>query len=300
MDQFGKTLIRTTLLSLLSNSVLTVVKWTTGYFGHSYALIADAIESTSDVFASLLVLFGLIYANRPPDKNHPYGHGKAEPLVTFLVVLFLLASAMLIAHDSWVNIQTPHEAPTPMTLIVLGGIIAYKEILFQWMARKAKITNSTILRAEAWHHRADAITSVAAFIGIVCAISLGPGYEMADDWAALFAAALIVYNCYKILRPALGEMMDEHSYDELADKIRSDSMQVNGVRMIEKCFIRKAGTKYHVDLHVQVDGQITVENGHNIAHCVKDHLRSGNPEIGHVLIHIEPFTPTDAAPIHRP
>jgi cation diffusion facilitator family transporter len=291
MNQTGQTLVRTTLLSLGSNVLLTIVKWAAGFWGNSYALVADAIESTSDVFASLLVLFGLQYASRPADKNHPYGHGKAEPLVTFLVVLFLLASALLIAHDSWVNIQTPHEAPKTFTLYVLVGIIMYKEFLYRWMKRTAVKTNSTILRAEAWHHRADALTSVAAFVGIGIALLLGPGYEMADDWAAIFAACLIVYNCYKILRPALGEMMDEHSYDELVEKIRSESLKVEGVRMTEKCFVRKAGTKFHIDLHVQVDPQISVEDGHRIAHNVKDFLRDGIDEIGHVLIHIEPYSP---------
>jgi cation diffusion facilitator family transporter len=290
-NQSKKTILwRTTLWSLLANVVLTIVKWCAGYWGNSYALIADAIESTSDVFASLLVLFGLLYANRPADKNHPYGHGKAEPLVTFLVVLFLLASAILIAHDSWKNIHTPHAAPQPFTLWILGAIILYKESLYRWMKHRAERTQSTILRSEAWHHRADAITSLAAFVGISIALWLGPGYEMADDWAALFAAVIIVYNCYQILRPALGEMMDEHAYDELAAHIRRESMEIKGVKMAEKCFIRKAGAYYHVDLHVQVSPHITVDEGHRIAHEVKDFLRDRNAEIGHVLIHIEPFS----------
>lgn len=284
-------LIQTTWVSLSFNVLLSIIKWIAGYFGNSYALIADAIESTSDVFASLLVLFGLQYANRPPDKNHPYGHGRAEPLVTFLVVLFLLASAVWIAHDSWNNIHTPHALPKPFTLWVLGGIIVYKESLFRWLSHRAKRFHSTVLKAEAWHHRADAITSVAAFIGIALAIYLGPGYEAADDWAALLASGLIVYNCYTIIRPALGEMMDEHTYDELVDKIREDAMHVAGVRMIEKCFIRKSGNRYHIDLHVQVDPELTVAEGHRIAHDVQDYLREHNPEFGHILIHIEPFEP---------
>jgi cation diffusion facilitator family transporter len=290
VNQSKQTILwRTTLWSLMANVVLTIVKWCAGSWGHSYALIADAIESTSDVFASLLVLFGLLYANRPADKNHPYGHGKAEPLVTFLVVLFLLTSAILIAHDSWKNIHSTHAAPQPFTLWILGAIILYKEFLYRWMKHRALSTQSTILRSEAWHHRADAVTSLAAFVGISVALWMGPGYEMADDWAALFAAGIIVYNCYQILRPALGEIMDEHAYDDLAEHIRMESMKIEGVKMIEKCFIRKAGAYYHIDLHVQVNPQITVHEGHRIAHQVKDHLRNGNPEIGNVLIHVEPY-----------
>ncbi len=282
-------LIQTTWVSLSLNVLLALIKWVAGFFGNSYALIADAIESTSDVFASLLVLFGLQYANRPPDKNHPYGHGRAEPLVTFMVVLFLLASAVWIAHDSWINIHTSHALPKPFTLWVLGGIIVYKELLFRWLSRRAKRFHSTVLKAEAWHHRADAITSVAAFIGIALAIYLGPGYEAADDWAALFASALIVYNCYTIIRPALGEMMDEHTHDEVVDKIRQDALCVTGVHATEKCFIRKSGNRFHIDLHVQVDPDLTVAEGHRIAHEVQDHLHAHNPQFGHILIHIEPY-----------
>ncbi|MEN9639342.1 MAG: hypothetical protein RLZZ262_1210 [Bacteroidota bacterium] len=285
----SSTLLKTTWVSLSFNVLLSVVKWLAGFFGNSYALIADAIESTTDVFASLLVLFGLQYSNRPPDKNHPYGHGRAEPLVTFLVVLFLFASAIWIAHDSWYNIRTPHAMPKPFTLWVLAGIIAYKELLYRWLSYRAKRLHSTILKAEAWHHRADAITSLAAFFGIAFALYLGPGYEAADDWAALFASGLIIYNCYKIIRPALGEVMDEHTYDEVVDRIREGAMKITGVRITEKCFVRKSGNRYYIDLHVQVDPHISVVEGHRIAHEVQDFLLQNNPEFAQILIHIEPF-----------
>ena len=193
-------------LSLLSNVLLAAIKWVTGVLGNSYALIADAIESTSDIFASLLVLAGIRYSSKPADKNHPYGHGRAEPLITFVVVAFLLASAFVIAWQSIQNIRTPHEAPRAFTLWVLGGIILWKEASYRWVLHHSKKANSTSLQAEAWHHRADALTSVAAFIGISVALVMGKGYESADDWAALFASALIIYNAYLIFRPALGEI----------------------------------------------------------------------------------------------
>lgn len=265
-----------------------MLKWVVGYFGNSYALIADAIESTSDIFSSIIVLIGLKYANRPADDNHPYGHGRAEPLVTFLVVVFLVALAAIIAHDSIKNIRTPHELPKAYTLIVLGLIIIWKEISYRIVIKKSKQTSSTSLKADAWHHRSDAITSVAAFIGISVALSLGKGYEAADDWAALFASGFILYNSYLIFRPALAEMMDEHVYDDLITSIRHVAQEVNGVIATEKCFIRKAGMKYHVDLHVTVSAVISVKEGHDIAHTLKDTLRSKLPELGHVLIHIEP------------
>jgi cation diffusion facilitator family transporter len=283
-----QTAIKTTYFSIIGNTSLAIIKGVAGYFGNSYALIADAIESTTDIFASFLVLFGIKYSNKPADKNHPYGHGRAEPLITFLVVGFLIASASFIAHESIIHIQTPHGLPKTWTLFVLGAIIIWKEISFRLVLKKSKETNSSSLKADAWHHRSDAITSVAAFIGISIALILGKGYESADDWAALFASGFILYNCYLIFRPALGEIMDEHLYDDLVIEIRKVALTVKGIKGTEKCFIRKAGMKYHVDLHAIVDANITVKEGHEIAHNLKDTLRKEILELGHVLIHIEP------------
>jgi cation diffusion facilitator family transporter len=283
-----QTAIRTTYFSIIENTSLALIKGLAGFFGNSYALIADAIESTTDIFSSLLVLFGLKYAKRPADENHPYGHGKIEPLITFLVVAFLVTSATIIAYESIQNIHTPHKVPKSWTLIVLGCIIVWKEISFRIVLKKSKETNSSSLKADAWHHRSDAITSMMAFIGISIALIFGKGYETADDWAALFASGFILYNSYLIFRPALGEIMDEHLYDDLLEEIREESIKVKGVVGTEKCFIRKAGMKYHVDLHAIVDGEISVKEGHDIAHNLKDYLQNEIPNLGNVLIHIEP------------
>lgn len=279
---------RATYFSIVGNTSLALVKGIAGFFGNSYALLADAIESTTDIFASFLVLFGLKYANRPPDKNHPYGHGRAEPLITFLVVGFLITSATIIAYESIQHIRTPHDLPKVWTLFVLLPIIVWKEISFQFVLRKAKETHSSSLKADAWHHRSDAITSVAALIGISVALYFGKGYESADDWAALFASGFILYNSYKIFRPALGEIMDEHLFDDLQEEIRTCSLTVVGIEGTEKCFIRKAGMQYHVELHASVNASITVREGHELAHQLKDTLRKEIPQLGHVLIHIEP------------
>ncbi|HLW32771.1 MAG TPA: cation diffusion facilitator family transporter [Aequorivita sp.] len=283
-----KTAIQTVYFSIIGNTCLAIIKGLAGFFGNSYALIADAIESTTDIFASLLVLVGFKYAERPPDDNHPYGHGKIEPLITFAVVAFLVISATIIAYTSIQNIQTPHEAPKAWTLIVLGLIIIWKEVSFQVVIRKSKQTHSSSLKADAWHHRSDAITSVMAFIGILIAIIFGEGYENADDWAALFASGFILYNSYRILRPALGEIMDEQLYDDLILEIRERSMEVPGVLGTEKCMVRKSGMKFHVDLHAIVDGEIPVKKGHLISHKLKDYLQKKIPNLGEVLIHIEP------------
>ncbi|QNK64929.1 cation transporter [Pedobacter sp. PAMC26386] len=283
-----ETAIRTTYFSIASNTALAIIKGLAGIFGNSYALIADAIESTTDIFSSTLVLFGLKYTSKPADENHPYGHGRAEPLITFLVVGFLITSATIIAYESIQNIGTPHSLPKSWTLILLGALILFKEISFRKVMKKAVETNSSSLKADAWHHRSDAITSVAAFIGISIALIMGKGYESADDVAALFAAAFIFYNSYKIFRPALGEIMDEHLYDDLVVSIKQASLMVDGVIDTEKCYIRKTGMQYHVDLHAVVDGSITVKEGHEIAHRLQDYLQTKLPELAHILIHIEP------------
>lgn len=283
-----KTAIQATYFSIFGSLGLAVIKALAGVFGNSYALIADAIESTTDVFSSILVLMGLKYAKRPADENHPYGHGKIEPLITFLVVAFLVTSATLIAYESILNIKTPHKTPKAWTLLVLGAIVIWKEISFRVVVKKSEQTNSSSLKADAWHHRSDAITSFMAFAGISIALIFGEGYEAADDWAALLASGFILYNSFLIFRPALGEIMDEHLYDDLVNEIRQESIKVRGVLDTEKCFIRKTGMRYHVDLHAVVNGEISVKEGHAIAHKLKDHLMLKIPGLADVLIHIEP------------
>lgn len=280
--------VKAAYFSIFGNAALAIIKGVTGIFGNSYALIADAIESTTDVFASLLVLFGLNYSARPADENHPYGHGRVEPLITFAVVGFLVVSATIIVMESIENIQTPHKIPKPYTLVVLAAIIITKEIFYRFISKKSDETNSSSLKADAWHHRSDAITSLMAFIGISIALFMGKGYETADDWAALFASGFILYNAYLILRPALGEIMDEHLYDDMVEEIREISQKEKGVIETEKCYIRKTGMNYLVDLHVVVDGELSVNEGHEISHNLKDRLLDEMPQIADVLIHIEP------------
>lgn len=287
MDK-SKTAQKASIFSIVGNTLLALCKWLAGYFGNSYALIADAIESTADIFSSILVLLGIRYASKPADHDHPYGHGRIEPMVTFAVVGFLIISATIIATESIDNIRTPHEGPKLFTLFVLGAIIIWKEISYRLVMKKAMMIGSTSLKADAWHHRSDAITSVAAFIGISIAIYMGEGYESADDWAALLAAFVILYNSYRILKPAWGEMMDKDMYTDMANNICNFAKGVTGVIDTEKCFIRKSGMTYYVDLHIIVNKSITVEEGHNIAHDLKEKLMKYIPEIANILIHVEP------------
>ncbi|GAB4248907.1 MAG: cation diffusion facilitator family transporter [Vicingaceae bacterium] len=280
--------LKTIYFSIFGSILLAAIKGLTGYLGNSFALIADGIESLTDVFSSIIVLLGIRYATKPPDKNHPYGHGKAEPLITFIIVILLLVAAVGIAYKSIVNIQTPHESPKLYTLLVLLIVVTIKELFYRYINKKSVETNSSSLKADAWHHRSDAITSLFAAVGIAIALIFGDGYEVADDWAALAASFFIVYNAYLIFRPALGEIMDEDQHDDLIRKIRAISKTVPGVIDTEKCFIRKSGMSYHVDLHITVASNISVKKGHDIAHHLKDVILKQLPQIVDVLIHVEP------------
>jgi len=283
MDQANKTL----RFSIIGNIGVAIIKGLAGVLGNSYALLSDCIESIADVFSSLIVLLGLRYSNKPPDKDHPYGHGRAEPLITLVVVGTLIAAALVIAKESIDSFKEAPNHPKIWTLALLAVLIVWKEYSYRKVMEKAIELNSTSMKGEAWHHRSDAITSVAAFVGIVLA-QLGGIFERADAWAALFASVFILYNSYSIFRPALAEIMDEHNHHDLVNEIRNTSLMVSGIMATDKCHIRKAGMKYHVDLHIWVDGNITVTEGHAISHDLKDLLVKEIPSIENVLIHIEP------------
>jgi len=280
--------LKTVLTGIIVSLLMVLVKGAAGILGNSYALVADALESLSDVISSVIVWFGLKYASRPPDDDHPFGHGRAETFVTFVVVGILMLTAAYIIYQSIVNINTPHQLPARFTLIVLGLIILVKEGMYRYVLYRSKSTGSTSLRADAHHHRSDALTSVAAFIGISIALLLGDGYEAADDWAALIAAGVIIVNCYHIFKPAWGEIMDQQNHSELIAEIKKIALQINGVLDTEKCYIRKAGINYLVDLHLEVDGRISVFDGHEIAHRVEDRLKASGLGIIYVSMHVEP------------
>ena len=280
--------MRSTFIGIAVNFILAIVKGVAGFLGNSYALIADAIESLGDIFSSLMVYLGLKIASKPADKNHPYGHGKAEPLAAVVVSLGLFIAAIVIIIQSIREIMTPHHAPAPFTLVILIIVILVKEILFRFVIKVGTSMDSTAVKTDAWHHRSDAITSAAVFIGISAALIGGPGYESADDIAALLASGIIVYNAYRLIRPAIAELMDEVPLESPEEEVRRVAMGVKGVVGLEKCFIRKVGFDYYIDLHVIVKGSISVRNGHKISHAVKDALRAQNPRIANVLIHIEP------------
>jgi cation diffusion facilitator family transporter len=283
------TAIRTTILGIVVSVVLIFVKGIAGYLGHSYALIADATESGADILSSGLLWLGLRIATKAPDEEHPYGHGKAEPLAAIAVALFLIAAAIWIGYHSITFIDTPHALPEAFTLWILLVVIAIKETLFRYVFSIGKKINSQAVKADAHHHRSDAITSVAAFIGISIALIGGKGYEGADDWAALIASCLILYNAFNIIRPALAEIMDAAPSNEIVQKVKHLASSVPLVKDVEKCYVRKMGFDYYVDIHVAVDGHLSVIDGHKISHQVKSAILKSDLRVTDVLVHIEPF-----------
>lgn len=281
--------LRKARLGIAVNIVLALVKAVAGIIGNSYALIADAIESTADVVTSGVIAFGFRMAGKPPDTNHPYGHGKFEPLSAAIVAIILFGAAILIAVESAKEIITPHHSPAPFTLLVLVLVIAVKEALFRTVLRSGQAIQSTALRTDAWHHRADAITSLAAFVGISIAVIGGPGYESADDFAALIAALIIALNASMLLYPALRELTDAAPDPTLAQSIRDEAQKVSGVLGTHKCHVRKVGVDYFVDLDVLCDPTLTIREGHEIAHNVGERLHATFSQIRKVLVHVEPF-----------
>lgn len=280
------------LVGVAANAALACIKILAGFFGNSYALIADGIESTSDIVTSLVVWGGLRVADAPANERHPYGYGKAEALSGIVASLALLGAAVLIAVQSIREIMTPHHLPHWSTLLVLIVVVLTKEMLARWMSGIGKESDSTSIKADAWHHRADALTSLAAFIGITVGLIGGPGYEPADDWAALLACVVIAFSGISLLRMAVRELLDVAPNKDFESKVRALAATVDGVQSLDKCRIRKSGTAYFVELHVQVNGDATVRAGHVIGGKVRSLLRSADLKIADVFIHIEPAEAT--------
>ncbi len=284
--------MRATFTGLLVNLVLAGSKLTAGILGQSHALVADAVDSLADLFSSVVVWRGLVIAAEPADEDHPYGHGKAEPIAAAVVSSILLLAALWIAVHAAGEVFNPQTTPAAFTLAVLLVAVSLKEALFRFVRRESvSVGGSSAMHTDAWHHRSDAITSLAAAVGISVALIGGRGFEIADDIAALLAAVIIAFNGWRLLRQALGELMDRSPSRELVEHIKRYASLTPGVEHIEKCLARKMGYHYYVDMHVQVDPHMTVQRAHEIAHEVKDRIRARFPDVRDVLVHIEPAPP---------
>jgi cation diffusion facilitator family transporter len=280
--------LRATFLGIGVNVLLVAGKLAGGILGHSHALVADAMESLADIFSSLIVWRAVLVAAAPPDREHPYGHGKAEAIAAGVVSTLLLLAALGIAVNAGRHLFEPRDPPKAFTLWILIGVVLIKELVFRYASRQASLAQSGAVKADAWHHRSDAITSLAAAIGISVCLVGGPSFAYADDAAALFAAGIIGWNGWLLLRPALDELMDAAPSPGLLAQIRATAAEVSGVEAVEKCRARKTGFEYFVDMHIEVDPQMTVQQGHDIAHQVKRRVREAVPSVNDVLVHVEP------------
>jgi cation diffusion facilitator family transporter len=280
---------------LATNGLLAIGKLIAGIVGHSYALIADAIESTADIFSSIIVWRGMVVAHQPPDEDHPYGHGRAETIAAAAVSIMLLGAAAAILYQSIREVLNPHQAPAPFTLFVLLGVVLIKEGLFRFVGNIGAEIESGAVQTDAWHHRSDAITSAAAALGIGLSLVGGPRFSSADEWAAIFASGIIAFNGWRLLRAPLAELMERVPTEDVTGQARRIAMQVPAVRGVEKCHARQLGYAFVLEMHVEVDDTMTVGQAHVVAHRVQDAVRAALPRVSKVTVHIEPFEEPPAA-----
>lgn len=287
--------VRATVAGLATNGLLAIGKLVAGILGHSYALIADAIESVSDIFSSLIVWRGMVVADRPPDADHPYGHGRAETLAAAAVSIMLLGAAAVILYQSVREIFNPHQAPAPFTLFVLLGVVLIKEGLFRFVGNIGAEIESGAVQTDAWHHRSDAITSAAAALGIGLTLVGGPRFASADEWSAIFASGIIAFNGWRLLRAPLAELMERVPVEDITGQAGRVARQVPAVRGVEKCHARQLGYAFVLEMHIEVDETMTVGQAHVVAHRVQDAVRAALPRVSKVTVHIEPFEEPPAA-----
>jgi cation diffusion facilitator family transporter len=278
------------------NAVLGLVKITGGVLGHAYALVADGVESMCDIAIAVLVWAGIRWAAQPPDRDHPYGHGKAEAVSGLLTALVVLGAGAGIGWHAVGEIRDPQQLPHWWTLAILAAVVAAKVVFSRRLNEASLDTESTALGAEAWHHLSDAISSAAAFVGISIAVVGGAAYAAADGWAALVASAVIVFNGIKIFQKALNEVMDIAVPAELELNVRSIAAGVPGVSSLDKVRVRKSGLSYLVDIQIRVAGDMSVRRGHEIAHVVKDTLLASRFRVSDVTVHVEPAFGGPAGP----
>ncbi len=280
---------RSAQLAILINTILAVTKLVAGFVGNTYALVADGVESTADILSSTIVLGALRIAARDPDGDYPFGYGKAEPLAAVVVSLMLMGAAIGIALEAITEIRTPHHTPAPWTLGVLVVVVIVKWILSRRVAAVGAEIGSTAIKADSWHHLSDAVTSAAAFIGISIALWGGPGWESADDWAALIASGVIAYNAVLMFVPPMHDLMDRMPGHDVVDPVRRAAEGVSGVLFTEKLAVRRSGLAFLVDIHVQADPQLSLRDAHVLSGRVKSAIRAAVPQVRSVLIHMEPY-----------
>lgn len=288
--------VRAALLGLVINLILGLAKLVGGIVGHSFALFSDAVNSLGDVVTSSVVLGALAVAQKPPDKRHPYGHSRAEAIAGSSVSLLVIVSALLVGWEALHRLTTLHEIPPPWTLAIAGANVVIKETLYHYKIRIGRRTGSLSLVANAWDHRADAFSALAVLVGLAVVRWGGPRYIFADEVAALIVVVVILSSALSLFRESAQELMDAQAGEDFVRRISESALSIPGVLGVETLWVRKSGLEYFADIHIEVDPQMTVANGHLIGHRVKDQLLEQFPTLGNVLVHLEPHGRTSRKP----
>ncbi|HVX59368.1 MAG TPA: cation diffusion facilitator family transporter [Pirellulales bacterium] len=288
-DELYQLAARAARLGLLVNLALGVAKLAGGLLSGSFALVSDAVNSLGDAVTSMVVLFAFRVAQRPPDAEHPYGHSRAEAIAAANVALFIVLSALMIGWEAGRRSMAVHPTPPAWTLWLAAVNVAIKEGLYRYKMAVGLRTGSTLMMANAWDHRSDALCSLAVFVGLGLAIWGGPAFHLADEMAALVVAAAIVWSGVRLFRQSASELMDVQANEQFVEQVRRAARSVGGVQGVEKLWLRKSGLEYFADIHIQVSPQITVAAGHEIGHRVKDRLLDEFASLRDVLVHLEPY-----------
>jgi cation diffusion facilitator family transporter len=289
IESVYKEVSRAALLGLVINLFLGLAKLIGGLIANSFALVSDSVNSLGDVFCSTVILVAYKVAQTPPDKEHPYGHTRAEAIAGSNVALVVILSALWVGWATLRHINDVHELPPDWTLWLAGLNVVIKEILYQYKIRVAKRTGSTAILANAWDHRSDGLCSLAVLFGLGIMRLGGPQFRLADEIVSLLIVAAILWTGYSLFRKSVHELLDVQADDPFVLDVRKTAGGVSGVLGVEKLRIRKTGLEYLADIHIEVDPCLTVAAGHNIGHAVKDQLLHRFPNLRDVLVHLEPY-----------
>ncbi len=292
ISQIYSEVTRAALLGLVVNLLLGTVKLIGGIIGNSFALIADAVNSIGDVVTTVVVLFALRVAQRPPDAEHPYGHTRAEGIAASNVALLIIVSALIIGWEAIQRFSVQHNIPPAWTLWIAGANIVIKEGLYRYKVKIGRRTGSAAIIANAWDHRSDALCSLAVLIGLAMIRIGGPAFVWADEVASLVVVAAIIWSGAHLFRSSASELMDVQADPEFVDRIRGVAKSVSGVEDVETLWVRKSGLEFFADIHIEVDQHLSVAEGHRIGHEVKDQLLTAFPNLRDVLVHLEPYPHT--------
>lgn len=285
--------VRATLIGLVVNLGLGVTKLIAGWVGGSFALISDAINSLGDSLSSVVTLGALWYAQTPADDEHPYGHTRVEAVAGAYIAILILITGLYLGVEAVSRLTETRAVPPLWTLWVAGINVGIKEALYWYNRRIASITGSTAMLASAWDHRSDALTSLAVLLGLSVVRYAGPAYGWADAVAALCVVMAILWSGGRLLQQSTGELLDPQADEELVGRVRAVSESIPGVSAVEKLWVRKTGIEYLVDIHIQVDPEMTVDAGHRISHAVKNRLLAQFALVKDVLVHLEPYHPAE-------